>query len=136
MNNTNINFTPFFFSPLQNLEPQYIITEKIIKLHPSLDMNLNYDLHIKMRDYFYHKTIDVWLKNSMKKILDYLKIDNENITISKNKIENKNIDTDEIVNKKIEFIKNNIFTKSTALKILNKYVKNTLTNWYDLPQHQ
>lgn len=109
-----------------------------VPLRPDLDLNRDYNLHRMMIKYFYYKTLDKWLKKSsdLMYILGYLKIDNgivkllDNINdYNPNSVDKDNQDD---IEKKVDYIENNILSKDDVEHILKKYVNETSTNWFDL----
>lgn len=107
-------------------------------LHPSLDLNRDSKLQQMMTKYFYYKTLDKWLKREkdMLNILNYLKITDRGVELINNindyKSNNTDKDTQNNIDKKVDYIEKNIFSKDDMHNILKKYVKETTTNWYDL----
>lgn len=107
-------------------------------IHPSLDLNNDKDLQKKVTKYYYYKTLDKWLKKQtdMLDILNYFKINNGNVELIKNTkdYDSKNIekDTQQDIDKKVDYIEKNILTREAVYDIIKKYVKETTTNWFDL----
>lgn len=110
-------------------------------LHPSLDLNKSSELHKKVTSYFYYKTLDKWLRKEkdMLGILNYLKVTDRGVDVLDNMNEYKetNIDKDtqDTINKKIDYIEKNILDKTDIYMILKEYVKETHTNWFDLEKN-
>lgn len=108
-------------------------------IHPSLDLNNDKDLQKKVTKYYYYKTLDKWLKKQtdMLDILNYLMVNNNgNVELIKNMNDYnpKNIEKDsqQDIDKKVDYIEKNILFRETVYDIIKKYVKETRTNWYDL----
>jgi hypothetical protein len=107
----------------------------------SLNMNLNPDVQNSMKDFFYYKTIDKWLYNEedMLDLLNYLRVTDKGIDVL-NKLDdyketNINKDNQATVERKVDFIENNILSKSNVFKILKNYIAETNTNWFDLEKN-
>jgi len=106
-----------------------------------LDMNQNPEVRKKLAKYYYYKTLDKWLlkEDGMLDILNYLQVKGDTVhlinSISDYKETNVNKDTQDVIDKKIKYIENNIFEPYDMEKILNSYVQETGTNWYDLEKH-
>jgi hypothetical protein len=45
-------------------------------------------------------------------------------------------DTDQIAEKKVEFIENNIFNKYNLIEVLTKFGKEINSKWVDFPKHE
>ena len=107
-------------------------------IHPSLDLNNDKELQKKVTKYYYYKTLDKWLKKQtdMLDILNYFRIVNGNVELIGNikDYNSKNIekDTQQDIDKKVDYIEKNILTREAIYDIVKKYVRETSTNWYDL----
>jgi len=86
--------------------------------------NLNADKHVRKRiiNYVKYKTLDKWLYGELKHLLKYVKL---------SKKKNSQNDTD----KKVDYLEDNIVTDNFVRKIIEKYVRETQTNWYDIPKN-
>ena len=96
--------------------------------------NLNADprIHTRMAKYFYYKLLDDWLYDDLSDILDNFSITNGVVDVSASATLDRNTDN---IEKKIDFIQRFFFTKKDMKKLLHKYVRETGTNWYQLPQN-
>lgn len=105
-------------------------------IHPSLDLNRDPNLHQMMTKYFYYKTLDKWLKKEkdMLELLNYLKVTDKGIEVVEPEKNNSQYDNQLVVDKKVDFIENNVLSKDDIYNILKKYVRETNTNWYDLEE--
>ena len=86
--------------------------------------NLNADPHIRKRivKYVRFKLLDEWLYGDLKSLLKYVK------KTGKSKSTN-------IQDKKVDYLEENVVTESFVKKIVEKYVKETQTNWFDIPKN-
>lgn len=102
--------------------------------------DLNYDPEVrkKMIRYFYYKVLGDWLYDDYKGLLNYFVIKNDIVDVISNLNEVDESKQNSIAEqeKKIEFIKNYIFTKKFVYKILSKYIAYTNSNWYDLNRNE
>ncbi len=116
--------------------PSYTTIQPQLPLSPELDLDNDSDTRNKISDYFYYKTVDKWLFDSMAKILGYLKISGNSVdfidSLSKYDPSSVDKDTQETVEKKIKFIENNILDKIDVFNILNKFTRETNTKWVHL----
>jgi hypothetical protein len=82
---------------------------------------------------FYYKFLDKWLydRDDAKKILGFFKIVNDKVVLIENieKREDVSHDTQEIVDKKVDFIEKNIVTKHDIYAILKKFIDETRISW-------
>lgn len=82
---------------------------------------------------FYYKFLDKWMydKEESKKILDLFKVSENKVKLIENidKREDSSKDTQEIVDKKVDFIEKNIISKRDVYTILKKFSKETKIGW-------
>lgn len=84
--------------------------------------------------YFWKKTLEKWLYGEFKEILAYLTINNDKVELVKKISNNDKNESQDIINKKIDYLAENIITKKLILKALARYVDDNNVNWYDLPK--
>ncbi len=84
----------------------------------------------------YYKLLDKWLYEELVDILNYFRVrDGKVVLISSMKdydssaVENDSID---MLERKIDYIQSDFFTIKDMMKLLNTYVLQSGTNWYDL----
>jgi hypothetical protein len=100
--------------------------------------NLNNDkeLQRKMTMYFYNK-MNQWLQSDMKSLLNFVIIENGKERFIKSSSEyEKQKDSKDDMDKKINFLMNTIINKMFIFNTLRRYVKQTKTNWYDLKKNK
>lgn len=103
--------------------------------------NLNADpkIHTRLTKYFYYKLLDKWLYEDLIDILNYFKIKDGKVSLIDNLKEydptSVDKDSDENIQKKIDFIEKFFLTKNMMYKILSEYVKGSETGWIDLPKN-
>ena len=97
----------------------------IIRTQPTIQSDVNNDPDLRRRvvKYFYEK-FEVWLYGSFKDLGNYFSDNNGNITAKQS--------SDGMTPNKAKFILKEVITKSTILKILDKYVRRRNVNWFDL----
>ena len=106
------------------------------------NMNVDPELHEKItRHFLYYKLIGDWLYDELSDVLGYLKVDkNGDVKLIKslNDYDENAIDSDsdDVVEKKIEFIKKKVMRKEDMTYLLENFVKETGINWYDLPHKE
>lgn len=91
---------------------------EIVTSHSYQNLDVDPEVHKRMIKYF-TKKIYKWLNGDLKHILTKIKINN--------------VTSDA---QKIEHILKNVMQKSAVYAILDSYVKETGTKWYDLPSHK
>lgn len=100
------------------------------------DLNKIKSVHDKITIYFRNKTLDKWLYGTMSKLVGYFKMDGDKVSLVSNSnnfsAEAGQKDTDDVFEKKILYIENNVLTHSVMKDILKKFIKGTNANWYDL----
>lgn len=115
---------------------------KNTKYYVDIDTGLN-DNSIVQRDisrYFRYKTLDKWLYSDMDYLLKYLKFENKNIVLVKNReeMENNKISKNTVseLEEKSDYIAENILTEGAIKEILLKIMYQLGIKWYDLPYHE
>jgi len=117
--------------------PVYVQTYDVplMKLVNYPDLNYDMELRGKVTKYFLYKTLDKYLYNELKSILNYLTYENGKISLIKSiqdyKINNE--DSEEIKEKKINWLENQkYFTKSDMYNVLSHLYTDYKINWYDM----
>jgi hypothetical protein len=89
---------------------------------------------------FYYKFLDKWLydDDASMYLLKYLKVSGNKVELVSNK---KNTDdylknNQEVIDKKVDFIEHNLFSKEELYEILKKFVSGTHISWCDLTKHK
>lgn len=104
--------------------------------------DINYDPKVQrqLTSHYYYKTLDKWLYDDLLDVLNYFVYSNGQISLIKNlsEYDPKRIhkESNEIVDKKVEYIEKNLLDKNYMHKILKKYVKETNTEWVYLPKNE
>lgn len=109
-------------------------TVNIQPLHPSLNLNEDATIQLKIVKYFMYKTLDDWLWDDLIDILGYLRVDSNGVHLvdSVDKKTSVDKDSDSDLKKKVDYINEHYLTIQSTYKILKKYTEETKTNWYDL----
>ena len=100
--------------------------------------NLNADprVHARITKNLYYQLLDKWLYGDLVDILNYFRVkDGKVVLISSMKDYNSAAvekDTIDSLEKKIDYIQKHFFTIKDMKKLLNNYVSESGTNWYDL----
>jgi hypothetical protein len=125
--------TPMMVAPGVVL-PQYTVIQPSFPLAPSLDLDNDEESKKKIAQYFLFKLCDKWLYGSMLKLLSYLKVHGNNVDVIDN-LKDLNFtsnDTQESIEKKINFIENNIFSQGDMYLLLKEFTRETNSKWADL----
>jgi len=142
---TSSILTPTIITPTIYSDPlhdEYIHSVNFSYSRPSFGVykNLNVDptVHEKISKYYYYKVLDKYLDDDLKHILNYFVIQNDKVVRIKSLNDYKEMtadkDSSETREKKIKYIEDNVLSVRIIKRILKKYVKETGTNWYDLPK--
>ncbi len=128
-------FTPVSTGPLTiNWE----FNRPVIGMYETIDTNS--DVRSKMLGYYFDLIRDDWLLDDLNDILNYFNYKDGKVNMI-NKLEEYNPnniakDTDEIAEKKVEFIEKNVFTKYDLKHVLRKFTKESNSKWVDLPKNE
>lgn len=120
----------------------YLPSVNLSYTRPTLSIydNLNADpeIHQKMAKYFKYKVLDKWLYTDLKSLLGYVTVSGDKVSfINKLSDYKENLDESKnIVEMKVHFLEKNLLSSRASLKILNKFVAGTNTNWYDLTKNE
>lgn len=121
----------FSLEPLGNY-PQIALVHETVNNDPRTQQ-----LMIK---HFYYKVLDKWLLDGMSDILNYFIYKDGKVDLIKNlhdyKPSNINNDTDEVAQKKVDYIQQHIFSKYDMTNILVKFIKGSHTLWVNLPKNE
>ena len=96
---------------------------------------LNDDITVirTVKNYYYYKTIDKFLKSEMIDLLGYLHIEHNTVSFIKNiKDYSDKLPTTEDTNKKIKFIEDNFLTKKIIYNIIKNYVDKNNIYWWKI----
>jgi len=100
------------------------------------DLNKNREFRKDMVKHYYYKTLDRWLSDELVDLLNYLSVSGDKVTIVAYNKSNTAKDNIKTVEKKQDFIKQNLFKKSEMKNILDKFVIQAGINWYDLYKNE
>ena len=106
------------------------------------NMNTDPELRDRMVKHFYlYKTLGDWIYDDLLDVLNYFKVDEKgDVHLIKSMDEYKettvDADSDSDIEKKIKYMRNNVFKRKHMAKILKSFVERTKTNWYDLPKRE
>jgi Asp-tRNA(Asn)/Glu-tRNA(Gln) amidotransferase B subunit len=103
------------------------------------DLNADPDVQHRIVKFVQMKTLDHWLYRDLAPLLGYFKVDSSgkvSVITKKEDYNPKSIkdDSDEIIEKKIDFIEENLLTRKTVKKILDRYVSDTNGEWVKIPK--
>lgn len=88
---------------------------------------------------YYYKLLDKWLyeDNKSKSVLKYLHIADGKVRLISNveKTDDVSKNTQEIIDKKVEYIENNVLSQDEIVKILVRFVESTRISWCELSEH-
>lgn len=118
------------FSGDQVLKP--IIT---FPLDPSLDLNRDPNVHRTVTDSIYKQTFQEWLySRDFEEVFKYIKIvGGEPKLVSGSERDHRA--SDENIDKKIRFIRDNILSYERVRKLIEEFIDGTRTNWYDVEKN-
>lgn len=87
---------------------------------------------------FYNKFLDKWLYNidQSKFLLKYLKVVDGKVKVIEGDKDDYRHDTQEIVDKKIDFIEHNVLSKDETYMILKRFVEGTRLSWCELTKNK
>ncbi len=106
------------------------------------NMNVDPKLHERMVKHFYlYKTMGDWIYDELVDLLNYFYIGKDkkvHLIKSLDDYDETNIesDTEEMIEKKIDYLRANIFEKKHMKHILRDLVRERRINWYDLPKNE
>lgn len=140
---------PAIMSPNANPVPSvhsrpFVPSVDLTYSRPLLSMveNMNADpkVHKQMTKYFYYKMLDKWLYKDSLAILSLLQINKGNVSLIKD-LDKYNADdvlkdSNDDVEKKIDFLEDNLFTQNMVQNTLHKFVGDTNINWYDMTKYE
>lgn len=97
------------------------------------DVDADPEFRNKIVRFFRDKTL-VWLKSSFSDLLNYFVIRNGQVELSKDHkdYDRENKDSDDVKNKKIEYIHYNILSKKFIAKSLEHYANTRQMKWWNL----
>ncbi|QKF93778.1 hypothetical protein QKU48_gp0320 [Fadolivirus algeromassiliense] len=125
-------------SPFQPLTLSFEFSKPIIGVYETIDTNP--EVRKKMTDYYFDLIRDKWLLDEINDILNYFIYKDGKVSMIKDLSEynsnNISKDTDQIAEKKVEFIENNIFNKYNLIEVLTKFGKEINSKWVDFPKHE
>lgn len=141
------------YSPLSPLSPlnhvlsplspgpltiSFELSKPIVGVYETIDDQP--EVRKKMLNYYYDLIRDKWLLDELNDILNYVVYRDGHASLIKNLSEynSNNIakDTDQIAEKKVEFLEKDIFTKYDLTELLTKFTKETNSKWVDLPKNE
>jgi hypothetical protein len=137
--------TDTILSPVSPLAPfnlpltiNFEYSKPIVSIYDTIDTQPS--VRKTMLDYYYDKTRDEWLMDDINDILNYFTYRDGKVDFIKSPSEynpsNIAKDTDQIAEKKVEFIEKLILTKYDLASILEKFIKETRTKWVNLPKNE
>lgn len=105
-------------------------------IHPSyLDLNKDEKIRNRLTKYYLYKTLDKWLWSDMKDIIDNFVLKDNIVNIVKTPVK-QNL-TEPEIEKKIDYIENNILNYKKMYKILKHLIhKEENLSWVSLPKNE
>ena len=100
---------------------------------PHLNLNLDPRVHEQMTEYFYNKTFNDWIYDEFADVLGYVKLVSGEPKLISSLSEHKS--SGEATSSKIRFLKDKILSRSRVHKILEQFISETRTNWYELEKN-
>ena len=109
-------------------------------LPDNLNLNNNTELQEKESKHFHKETLDEWLYYDLISLLSYLTHSGGKIDLIKDlgsyKKDAVKNDSQDIVDKKVDFIGKFFLSRDNMKKVLTKVVRETQINWYDLRKNE
>lgn len=102
--------------------------------YPFHDLNKDKNVIRRLTKYFYYKTLDKWLWDDLKELMNYFSISDGHVVLLTNPKEEKVNESD--YEKKIDFIEDHILTKNAVYKMLKDLVKTYEIEWVKLPKNE
>lgn len=113
-------------------------SKPLIGVYETIDTNP--EVRRKMAKYYYDMVRDKWLLDELNDVLNYVVVRDGKVSLIKNLSEyspnNISKDTDDIAEKKVDFIEKELFTRNSLIEVLNKFTNETKTKWVDLPKNE
>lgn len=101
-----------------------------------LDVNSDPLLKKKMSAYFFEKTMNDWLYSDFDDVFKYLVVKSGKVSVVQNRNQMEKNKAAQDVEKKVDFIADNVMTKYDMKSFLKKLVIKTPLNWFDLKDHK
>lgn len=136
------SYTPIIPSSAAVLRPvgATVVIPGSIPLPSYLDLNKDPRVHKQVVKYYRYKTLDKWLYNDMIDILGYFYVDDKGVHLINNLSEYREdaaaTDSEQTIERKIEYIEKYFLTEDTMYRILTKLVTGASINWYDLHKNE
>ena len=89
-----------------------------------------------MSAYFFEKTMNDWLYSDFDDVFKYLVVKSGKVSVVQNRNQMEKNKAAQDVEKKVDFIADNVMTIYDMKSFLKKLVVKTPLNWYDLKQHK
>jgi len=118
--------------------PPLVTSTPFIGVHPLVprryqDLNTDGELRQRMTSYFYGKLFDQWIFSDFRFMLRNLKVNGNKIRVTRQLDKNA---TESHIQLKVDFIKNQVFTRETVYRLLVIYTERSKSNWYDLKRNK
>lgn len=128
--------SPLATSPYDKLTINLEQSKPLVSKYDSID-NLPSTIEMMVK-YYYFKTLDKWLPDELSALLNYFSYKDGKVEIVKDLSQTKkeNKDSDEVIEKKIDYIQQNVFSKSDMKKLLKKFVQKHNTKFSYLPRNE
>lgn len=104
-------------------------------LEPYYDLNLDPNVHQTVANSVYKKVFEDWIYgNEFSDLFGYLQIVNDRVSLISEKHKDKSYNEFD-KNKKIRFMSEHILSRRRVKKLIQHFVDNTKTNWYDVEKN-
>lgn len=130
--------SPYLPSIKVEKDPLFSPFKKQVEISFYQNLNADPNVHKRMVNHFYYKVLDKYLYGDLIDILNYTTVKNGTVSLipklsdyNESTVEKESVDT---IEKKIDFIAENFFSKDMMRKILNDFVIDANVNWVDLPK--
>ncbi|CAH6421433.1 Hypothetical protein KVN_LOCUS263 [uncultured virus] len=141
---TSETYTTSITSPLSVSLSPLIPSINLSFTRPSLgfyeDLNQDPKVQRNLTKIYYYKVLDEWLWEDFPEIFGYLTYQNGKVDLINNLNQYdptaSEKDSEQILNKKVDFLGKFFLTKSIMVKILKKFITETNTNWIDLSKNE
>lgn len=103
----------------------------------SFDLNKDKDVQYKMAKYIRYKILDKWIYRELNSLLGYLTVKNGHIELVDDikQYKSPENDSEEIIEKKIKYLEDNVIDFINILLLLGAFVKKYDVKWYYLNKY-
>lgn len=128
------SLSPFQLPITVNLE----YSKPLVSFYETIDNQPN--IQKMITTYYYYKVLDQWLYDDLSDVLNYFRVSNGNVqlisSVDEYKPLNINLDDEQTIDAKIDFIQKNLFTKYDMYEVLYNLTKETKSKFVNLPKKE